>query len=182
MHSQKYSRQLVSFVATRAEVYGLFLAALLIGGSATAFAAPGDATSSPVESSTPVSTQVQPEALVEPEVLAFDSDGIPTNDVPISDEQLADNSSYDVAPSYGVGKDMAPYIGENSQTLFAEGENHVCGWDTSATSGWSYILPSDPCYAQYREYVSLHCESNDGVVSDYICEGWFQDQLQSLIG
>lgn len=170
--------------ASRAEVYGLFLAVLVVGGG-TAYAVTNDTVSdiNVTTTATPTPTD-QPTTTPVPVV---------DSGTPLSDPTQRDPGPWVVIdgverPTYGaqfipapppqdMTKDPTPYIGDASN-MFYEGRNHVCGWDYAALGGWGWGFdPSSPCNAEFLNYIASHCSANDGVIFNQRCQEWAENRL-----
>lgn len=165
-------------MVTRVEVYGLFLATVLLGGGA----AVAMTDSSTIDVS---STQPTPVATTQ-EVVSTS-----TVEQPVSQQELGEGPVHVIETEirngveFPVGaptafpvpppepeKIASPFIGD-AASVFYEGRNHICGWDYQALGGWGWGLdPNMPCNADFINYIATHCSANDGVVYVQRCNEW----------
>ena len=169
--------------ASRAEVYGLFIASIvLVGGGiggayaittsisqadSAQIAAPATATP---QASDPVTTQSTP------------TDGPLSTTTP--DGGTGTNGGTVVVPNQPVApppfvdtRIQAPYIGPTGTFSYLS-RNYICGWDTAALGGfgWGYD-PAEPCNEEFVAYVGQHCEAGDGVIYYQRCDEYFSHTL-----
>lgn len=166
---------------TRVEVYGLFLASLLIGGGGIAYAASGTDTTTPTPEPTVIATADPTPTPVETQTPVDTT--TPTNEFALTPERVVDNESYNAQPDPCGGKICGAFIGSNPQTVQLEGEAYQCGWDAGANAGWGWSGPAgpgSPCRDQYLSYVASHCTASDGIISDVKCNEWSTGTLQNF--
>lgn len=171
--------------ASRAEVYGLFLASIVLvgGGIGGAYAitstlnqkdpvlaaAVSTETPTPSDSVPPVSTEAP----------------APTSDSSTpSDVNTGTNGGSGTVPNQPIApppfvdtRIQAPYIGP-ANTFSYLSRNYICGWDTAAMGGFGWGFdPAEPCNEEYVAYVGQHCEAGDGVIFNQRCEEYFAHRL-----
>lgn len=169
--------------ASRVEVYGLFLAAIvLVGGgiggayaltvslnqndetTTTVSASPQaeNATSTPVPDS-PVSTTTDPQ---QPSGTGTDP-GV----------YVAQSQPPVAPPEFVDTRIQAPYIGP-ANTFSYLSRNYICGWDYAALGGfgWGYD-PAEPCNEEFVAYIGQHCDAGDGVIFPQRCEEYYSHNL-----
>ena len=177
--------------ASRAEVYGLFIAAIVLtgGGIGGAYAI-----SASLGSSEQTITEVLQESSEETTSDApQDSNEETTSDAPQDSSQgpspapsgqTTPASSPPVAvpgdgttDSPGDGLIKEPYIGP-ANTFSYLSRGHICGWDTQALGGFGWGFdPTAPCNSLFVDYVGEHCEADDGVVYFQRCDEYFSRTL-----
>lgn len=169
--------------ASRAEVYGLFLASIVLvgGGIGGAYAItstlnqndPAQVAAFPTDSPTPSET-IQPDSSTPP---------VPESSIP-SDTNTGTNGGSGTVPNQPIApppyvdtRIQEPYIGP-ANTFSYLSRNYICGWDTAAMGGFGWGFdPAEPCNEEYVAYVGQHCEAGDGVVFDQRCEEYFAHAL-----
>lgn len=168
--------------ASRAEVYGLFLASIvLVGGgiggayaittslaqlgsdevvaSATATPTPTEVVETPASSSAPVDNSA---------VGGSTDTGGGSGTVP--NQPIA-------PPPFVDTRIQEPYIGP-ANTFSYLSRNYICGWDTAALGGFGWGFdPAEPCNEEFVAYVGQHCEAGDGVIFGQRCEEYFSHSL-----
>lgn len=167
----------MSFVATRVEVYGLFLAAVLLGGG-TAVAMTNDSTTEVQPIATAEATQTPlaaepttPEQQADPTYGDGPVHSVPTEIVNGVEMPVGSPPVYPV-PAPDPVKIAEPFIGD-AASVFYEGRNHICGWDYQALGGWGWGFdPNSPCNDDFVNYIATHCSANDGVVYPQRCNEW----------
>lgn len=166
--------------ASRAEVYGLFIAAIvLVGGgvggafaysasvqndsiseTATSGGTTADATSVPTASSASESTE---------SVNGGTSEGNSSSGDASSGGSSATSPEQSGAapvlpPPAGAYVDtriQEPYIGP-ADTFSYLSRNHICGWDTQALGGFGWGFdPAEPCNRQFEAYIRDNCGTKD---------------------
>lgn len=166
--------------ASRAEVYGLFIAAIvLVGGgvggafaysasvqndsiseTATSGGTTADATSVPTASSASESTESVNGGTLEVNAGSGDtSSGGSSATSP--EESGATPVLPPPAEAYVDTRIQEPYIGPASD-MFYQARNHICAWDTQALGGfgWGYD-PAEPCNRQFESYIRDNCGTKD---------------------
>lgn len=169
--------------ASRAEVYGLFLASIVLvgGGIGGAYAitttlnqddtvqvaAVATETPTPSETVQPDSTPASaPQASTPPDADTGTNGGSGT----VPNQPIA-------PPPFVDTRIQAPYIGP-ANTFSYLSRNYICGWDTAAMGGFGWGFdPAEPCNEEYVAYVGQHCEAGDGVIFDQRCEEYFAHAL-----
>lgn len=185
--------------ASRAEVYGLFIAAVvLVGGGvggAFAYSASGGFNQAKQSEVSPTNS-------------ASATSGQTNNSSAQSGESSTGNSSenYDSRSSGGSKKNQQdapvatepevgpaqpeppvdtriqePYIGP-ANTFSYLSRNHICGWDTEALGGfgWGYD-PAEPCNRQFEAYIRDNCGTKDPTTGQWSGIVYFQrcDEMAS---
>lgn len=188
--------------ASRAEVYGLFFAAIvLVGGGvggAFAFSAsggfnqgqmPSQVASAPLVTATPA-LGASDSSSSDPSVGEGQKDNTESNksseksnfgnipDQPNSASQQQQPST----PAQPVDtRIQEPYIGP-ANTFSYLSRNHICGWDTQALGGfgWGYD-PAEPCNRQFEEYIRNNCGVRDPQSGQWTGIVYFQrcDEMES---
>lgn len=179
--------------ASRAEVYGLFIAAVVLlgGGIGGAYAITTSINQSDVTSISEASTQTptpSPELAESSEETAenspevSNSNGSPAvngNNQPNQDPGTSVQQPAPVAPPAQPvdTRIQEPYIGP-ANTFSYLSQNHICGWDTAALGGfgWGYD-PASPCNDEFVAYIGQHCTAGDGVVYFQRCDEYFAGTL-----
>jgi hypothetical protein len=182
--------------ASRAEVYGLFIAAfvLLGGGIGGAYAITSTINQNDVQgiseaqSQSPTPSQSEAEndpAADENSPEGSNSNGPPsangnsqTNPEPDSSAQQPAPVAPPAPPAAPVDtRIQTPYIGP-ANTFSYLSRNHICGWDTEALGGfgWGYD-PAEPCNDEFVAYIGQHCTAGDGVVFAQRCDEYFAGTL-----
>lgn len=165
--------------ASRVEVYGLFLAVLVVGGG-TAFAVTNDTVIDPVVTATATPTPTETSTPVPVETTVADPTQRDPGPMVVIDgvERPTYGAQFIPAPPpQDMTKDPSPFIGD-AASVFYEGRNHVCGWDTAALGGWGWGFdPASPCNAEFLNYIASHCSANDGVVFAQRCQEWAENRL-----
>lgn len=172
MRSQKCSRQLVSYVVTRVEVYGLFLAAIVIGSSTMSFATDESTAQEPVLA-VPTAT-VEPVQIAEPQVATE-----------IIEEPLPQNVAVvEEIPHQVEYRLLGPWIGP-SATLAVDSQNYICAWAVDGYGGRGYGFgPEAVCNQEYLNYISSNCGTkNDsgvwsGIIDRQLCNEWESHTLR----
>lgn len=183
--------------ATRAEVYGLFFAAIvLIGGGvggAFAYSASGGLNSvkKPETVSSSSVSSPTPSSLPKESPSSNEADKTQNANQQVSSQSGANipqdqrNSWGPVLPSPPAQviepKIQEPYIGRATD-LFYQARNYICAWDTQAMGGfgWGYD-PAEPCNRQYEEYVRANCGTKDPISGQWsgIVFGQRCDEMES---
>jgi hypothetical protein len=166
--------------ASRVEVYGLFIAAIVLtgGGIGGAFA---------ISASLDSNEQTIAEAPQDPSQTPSpdpSGDAIPASEtsppvaVPAPEAPVAVPAPADDPPaSYEDVRIKEPYIGP-ADTFSYLSRGHICGWDTEALGGFGWGFdPAEPCSSLYVAYVGQHCEAGDGVVFHQRCDQYFSRTL-----
>jgi hypothetical protein len=179
--------------ASRAEVYGLFIAAIVLtgGGIGGAYAisaslgsseqtitdAPQDSneetTSNAPQDSNEETTSDAPQDSIQAPSPAPSGQPTPSSSPPVAVPGPGDETP--ASPENGLIKE--PYIGP-ADTFSYLSRGHICGWDTQALGGFGWGFdPTEPCNSLFVEYVGKHCEAADGVVYFQRCEEYFSRTL-----
>lgn len=169
--------------ASRAEVYGLFLASLVLvsGGIGGAFAITSTLNQSdPVQVTAEGSQSPIPSEAVQP---SSPSVPIPEASIP-SDVNTGTNGGSGTVPNQAIApppyvdtRIQEPYIGP-ADTFSYLSRNYICGWDTAAMGGFGWGFdPAEPCNEEYVAYVGQHCEAGDGIIFLQRCEEYFEHRL-----
>ncbi|MDH6409054.1 hypothetical protein M2113_000003 [Aurantimicrobium minutum] len=172
--------------ASRAEVYGLFLASIVLvgGGIGGAFAITNSLNQNQSQNISAISESATPT------ITSTGSAEVPTS----SPSELAtetrsggDSSSpVEYVPKSHPPVEQAPFVDTRIQepyigpadTFSYLSRNYICGWDTEALGGFGWGFdPAEPCTDEFVAYVGQHCEANDGVVYAGRCEQYFSHSL-----
>ena len=161
-------------MVTRVEVYGLFLATVVIGGgSAYAITSDTPTEAAPVVvSSTPMPTPVQTTE--------------PVADV-VAEQQVQSGS-----PDPAVVEDhtpaqfmlLGPWIGP-AETLAQDSKDYTCAWAYDGFGGRGYGYgPDAMCNNEYLNYIAMNCGTRDengqwtGIVYRQLCDEWESHTLR----
>jgi hypothetical protein len=178
--------------ASRAEVYGLFIAAIVLtgGGIGGAYAISASLGSSEqtitdaLQDSNEETTSDAPQDSNEETTsdAPQDSNEETTPDAPQDSSQSpspvpSGQTTPASSPPAGDGLIKEPYIGP-ANTFSYLSRGHICGWDTQALGGFGWGFdPTEPCNSLFVDYVGKHCEADDGVVYFQRCDEYFSRTL-----
>ena len=187
--------------ASRAEVYGLFIAAIVLvgGGVGGAFAYSASGGFSQGQKSRPVASA--PSVTATPSLSAADSSN---SDSSVSEGHRDKSGSNKSSEKSNSGNNpyqensaaqqqpstpplpvdtriQEPYIGP-ANTFSYLSRNHICGWDTQALGGfgWGYD-PAEPCNRQFEEHIRSNCGVKDPQSGQWTGIVYFQrcDEMES---
>ena len=156
--------------ATRAEVYGLFIAAVVFIGGGTAFAVTStNSVEAPVATPTPTPTPTQASAAPVAATSASASAVAAPAPAPAPSE---------IAHSTDT-RLFGPYIGTADSMYSEEGKKYKCGWtDTGMGNrgGGNVAEGTMECTRLYLAYIGSHCGTKDpvtnrwsGIVDQTVC-------------
>lgn len=188
--------------ASRAEVYGLFIAAIvLVGGGvggAFAYSASGGfsqgekpQTIGAGSTSSPVPSEGNSEPTKSDSSIGNNQNGQgnskgsnKANSQSNSDQQNSSSNQVQepTAPQGPVDtRIQEPYIGP-ANTFSYLSQNYICGWDTQALGGfgWGYD-PAEPCNRQFEDYIRSNCGIKDPQTGQWSGIVYFQrcDEMES---
>lgn len=161
-------------MVTRAEVYGLFVATLLVGGGTVAFATDQTVATDPVTtvaSSTPTATPVQAEVVAEVVAEPVVQDPVVAQTV----EEIPHQVEY---------RERGPWIGSGDR-IHVDASNYICAWATNGYGGRGYGYgPEAVCNQEYLNYISSNCGVKDengmwsGIIDRQLCNEWESHTLR----
>ncbi len=158
-------------MVTRVEVYGLFLATVVIGGG-SAYAITSD---TPTEAVPIVSTATpEPTQTVQPQIVTEI----------IAETVVQEATVVEEIPHQVEYRLLGPWIGP-SATLAGDSQNYICAWATDGYGGRGYGFgPEAVCNQEYLNYVSSNCGTKDdngmwsGIIDRQLCNEWESHTLR----
>ena len=172
--------------ASRAEVYGLFLASIVLvgGGIGGAYAITNtiiqndSSQAGAVASNTPTPSDTAVGSPTPSSTTSADSNsGTSGTSSESGGSTITVPHEAPAPPPFVDTRIQAPYIGPTGTFSYLS-RNYICGWDTAALGGfgWGYD-PAEPCNEEFVAYIGQHCEAGDRVVYFQRCDEYFSHTL-----